>query len=134
MDSELKKKVPNGDGTSVVQPEISAPENLHVNTDVKNQSNNSVPSTSSTPTTAPMSIQIPQNHHGPLQRQGSLPLSPQPMSPDPVHDLPVELLQAGWRKFWSKREQREYYFNKNTNESLWDMPPLTQSVSSISDI
>ncbi|KAL5022155.1 hypothetical protein ScPMuIL_001310 [Solemya velum] len=63
-----------------------------------------------------------QNNHA-LQHQNSL-HSPQPQSPDPVHDLPVELLQAGWRRFWSKREQRPYYFNKNSNESLWDMPQL----------
>ena len=45
---------------------------------------------------------------------------------DPVHDLPLELLQAGWRKFWSKREGRPYLFNKITNQSLWEMPPLRQ--------
>ncbi len=43
---------------------------------------------------------------------------------DPVHDLPMELLQAGWRKFWSKREGRPYLFNKITNQSLWEMPSL----------
>ena len=43
---------------------------------------------------------------------------------DPVHDLPLVLLQQGWRKFWSKREQRPYFFNKITNESLWEMPPI----------
>ncbi|BFZ13338.1 hypothetical protein BsWGS_16377 [Bradybaena similaris] len=59
-----------------------------------------------------------QNSHG------SEPSSPQPMSPDPVHDLPTELLQAGWRKFWSRREGRPYYFNKLTNESLWETPSL----------
>ena len=29
--------------------------------------------------------------------------------PDMEHDLPPELLQQGWRKFWSKRENRIYY-------------------------
>ncbi|KAI1297205.1 hypothetical protein HDE_04734 [Halotydeus destructor] len=48
---------------------------------------------------------------------------PSAHSPDPVHDLPPELLQQGWRRFWSKREGRPYYFNKVTNESLWDTPP-----------
>ncbi|KAJ8302948.1 hypothetical protein KUTeg_019344, partial [Tegillarca granosa] len=73
----------------------------------------------------PLHVQIPPvNNHDKLQRQDSVPFSPQSMSPDPVHDLPVELLQAGWRKFWSKRESRPYFFNKNTNESLWDMPML----------
>ena len=43
---------------------------------------------------------------------------------DPVHDLPLELLQMGWRRFWSRRESRPYFFNKITNESLWDMPQI----------
>ncbi|XP_054720855.1 mRNA (2'-O-methyladenosine-N(6)-)-methyltransferase-like [Uloborus diversus] len=47
-----------------------------------------------------------------------------PNSYDPVHDLPQELLLAGWRKFWSRRENRPYFFNKVTNESLWEMPRL----------
>ena len=83
------------------------------------------------PGPGPLSVDIP-NHHD-IKRQDSLPLSPQPMSPDPVHDLPVELLQMGWRRFWSKREQRPYFFNKNTNESLWEMPhfPGMPSVSKI---
>lgn len=53
-------------------------------------------------------------------------LSPpaQPAVPDPVHDLAPELLQIGWRKFWSKREGRPYFFNKITNESLWETPRL----------
>lgn len=52
------------------------------------------------------------------------PLSPQSLQADPVHDLPVELLQLGWRRFWSKRENRPYYFNKLTNESLWEPPQI----------
>ncbi|GIY13642.1 hypothetical protein CEXT_754131 [Caerostris extrusa] len=64
------------------------------------------------------SIVAPQTSQGPL-------MSPnQYGSNDPVHDLPPELLQAGWRKFWSKRENRPYFFNKITNESLWEMPRL----------
>lgn len=98
----------------------------------------------------------PTKLHPPLQRHSSLPgvhgsgggsasgdkafahnahnnqMSPHtPLSPDPVHDLPVELLQAGWRKFWSKREKMPYYFNKLTNESLWEMPQITAQVDSI---
>ncbi|XP_076336862.1 mRNA (2'-O-methyladenosine-N(6)-)-methyltransferase-like isoform X1 [Tachypleus tridentatus] len=52
---------------------------------------------------------------------------PQIGSPDPVHDLPQELLDAGWRRFWSRREGRPYFFNKLTNESLWEMPRLGNS-------
>ena len=49
---------------------------------------------------------------------------PAPLSPDPVHDLPPELLAAGWRRFWSRREKMPYFFNKITNESRWEMPVL----------
>lgn len=67
------------------------------------------------------------NQHPQFQHQnsfGSMGSPDSPMGQDPVHDLPEELLQIGWRKFWSRREQRPYFFNKITNESLWDMPQL----------
>lgn len=77
---------------------------------------------------------------------GSNPPTPQPQTPaggyampfspgspqmvgDPVHDLPHPLLNAGWRKFWSNREQRPYFFNKFTNESSWEMPVLGTQVA-----
>jgi WW domain. len=44
-------------------------------------------------------------------------------------DLPPELLQQGWRKFWSKRQNRPYFWNKQTGESLWEMPQLKPQVS-----
>ncbi|XP_039632543.1 mRNA (2'-O-methyladenosine-N(6)-)-methyltransferase [Polypterus senegalus] len=53
----------------------------------------------------------------------------QPLSPTatkPVQELPDELIQAGWSKCWSKRENRPYYFNRFTNQSLWEMPVLGQ--------
>nr|CAD7426340.1 unnamed protein product [Timema monikensis] len=34
------------------------------------------------------------------------------------HDLPPELLQQGWRKFWSKRENRPYFWNKLTGDLI----------------
>lgn len=43
-------------------------------------------------------------------------------------ELPIELLQQGWKKFWSKRENRPYFWNKLTGESLWEFPPLRQQV------
>jgi len=49
-------------------------------------------------------------------------------APDPVHDLPAELLAAGWRRFWSRRERRPYFYNKLTSESRWEMPPLSGQV------
>jgi hypothetical protein len=60
-------------------------------------------------------------------------LSPGHGSPDPVHDLHPELLQAGWRHFWSRREGRPYFFNKITNESLWEMPPMPGQGDLLSD-
>jgi beta-lactamase class D len=41
--------------------------------------------------------------------------------------LPVEpdsgiRLPSGWTKGWSKKEERQYYFNTNTGESRWDPP------------
>uniref|UniRef100_A0A8C8MES9 mRNA (2'-O-methyladenosine-N(6)-)-methyltransferase n=1 Tax=Oncorhynchus tshawytscha TaxID=74940 RepID=A0A8C8MES9_ONCTS len=37
-----------------------------------------------------------------------------------------ELVQAGWSKCWSKRENRPYWFNRFTNQSMWEMPILGQ--------
>ena len=61
-----------------------------------------------------------------MTTHGSVTSSPSgSMSPDQsVQDLPQDLLQAGWRKFWSNREKRPYFFNKLTNESLWETPIL----------
>ena len=39
-------------------------------------------------------------------------------------DLPPELLQQGWRKFWSRRENRPYFFNRATGDTMWEMPPI----------
>uniref|UniRef100_A0AAY5F2M5 mRNA (2'-O-methyladenosine-N(6)-)-methyltransferase n=1 Tax=Electrophorus electricus TaxID=8005 RepID=A0AAY5F2M5_ELEEL len=55
--------------------------------------------------------------------QGS-PLTPS--TSKPIQELPDELIQAGWAKCWSKRENRPYYFNRFTNQSLWEMPVLGQ--------
>ncbi|XP_061687628.1 mRNA (2'-O-methyladenosine-N(6)-)-methyltransferase [Syngnathoides biaculeatus] len=54
--------------------------------------------------------------HGP-------PLSPSAAKPP---ELPDELIQAGWSKCWSRRENRPYYFNRFTNQSLWEVPVLGQ--------
>uniref|UniRef100_A0A8C5EM09 mRNA (2'-O-methyladenosine-N(6)-)-methyltransferase n=1 Tax=Gouania willdenowi TaxID=441366 RepID=A0A8C5EM09_GOUWI len=52
------------------------------------------------------------------------PLSPSTASKTP--ELPDELVQAGWSKCWSRRENRPYYFNRFTNQSLWEVPVLGQ--------
>lgn len=48
-------------------------------------------------------------------------------------DLPFELTQQGWRKFWSKRENRPYFWNKLTGESLWEMPVIKPQFDPITD-
>ena len=69
---------------------------------------------------------IPHTHQNLLSPQNS-------SSSDPVHDLPPELLQQGWRKFWSRREGRPYYFNKVTNESIWEMPKFSGQYDPMTD-
>uniref|UniRef100_A0A4W6FHR9 mRNA (2'-O-methyladenosine-N(6)-)-methyltransferase n=1 Tax=Lates calcarifer TaxID=8187 RepID=A0A4W6FHR9_LATCA len=60
---------------------------------------------------------------GSASSQGQ-PLSPSTTSKPP--ELPDELVQAGWSKCWSRRENRPYYFNRFTNQSLWEVPVLGQ--------
>ncbi|XP_053309734.1 mRNA (2'-O-methyladenosine-N(6)-)-methyltransferase [Spea bombifrons] len=68
------------------------------------------------------------NHGSPEEDTALVSLCPStsnsPQLPRPLSDLPDELLQAGWEKCWSKRESRPYYFNRFTNQSLWEMPVL----------
>ena len=49
--------------------------------------------------------------------------------PPGAEELPPDLVNQGWRKLWSKRENRPYFWNKFSGESLWEMPrnfdPLT---------
>lgn len=52
-----------------------------------------------------------------------------PQGPPPVgygEELHPELVNQGWKKFWSKRENRPYFWNKVTGESLWEVPRLQQ--------
>ncbi|KAK0081013.1 hypothetical protein PV325_012942 [Microctonus aethiopoides] len=48
-------------------------------------------------------------------------------------ELSQELQQQGWKKFWSKRENRPYFWNKLTGESLWVMPQLKPQFDPITD-
>ncbi|XP_013987191.1 mRNA (2'-O-methyladenosine-N(6)-)-methyltransferase isoform X1 [Salmo salar] len=75
-------------------------------------------------------------NHGTVKGDTALVMSPtgsvtqgSPVSPStskPMPDLPDELVQAGWSKCWSKRENRPYWFNRFTNQSMWEMPVLGQ--------
>jgi len=64
-----------------------------------------------------MEILTLQGTPGNLFSNGQTPVGPE-------HDLPHQLLELGWRKFWSKRENRWYFWNCNTSESLWEVPPI----------
>jgi phosphorylated CTD-interacting factor 1 len=46
--------------------------------------------------------------------------------PEYGEELNPDLVMKGWKKFWSKRENRPYYWNKTTNESLWETPQLNK--------
>ncbi|GFO20659.1 phosphorylated ctd-interacting factor 1 [Plakobranchus ocellatus] len=118
MSGPLTVELPTSSGA--VSSEVDAPNSTSTSTESR-QRQGSVSSAASTPSSSGAGSSG-------MERQtsvGSHPGSPMsPLSPDPVHDLPPELLQAGWRKFWSRREGRPYYFNKVTNESLWEAPTL----------
>lgn len=48
-------------------------------------------------------------------------------------ELPFELSQQGWKRFWSKRENRPYFWNKMTGESLWEMPFIKAPFDPLTD-
>ncbi|CAH0557430.1 unnamed protein product [Brassicogethes aeneus] len=64
-----------------------------------------------------------------------MPTTPQgaPMNQGVECELPFELQQQGWKRFWSKRENRPYFWNKLTGESLWEMPVLKPQFDPITD-
>ena len=51
-------------------------------------------------------------------------LAAPPPIPGDTQELPPELVAQGWRRLWSRRENRHYFWNHHTNQSLWDLPPL----------
>ena len=72
------------------------------------------------PSTNPLMLSPPQSSSASAHSTSSQSSSGQ----DTAHDLPIDLLNAGWRKYWSRREGRFYFFNKNSNQSVWEMPKL----------
>jgi phosphorylated CTD-interacting factor 1 len=48
-------------------------------------------------------------------------------------ELHHDLVNQGWRKFWSKRENRPYFWNKISGESLWEMPVLNRQFDPLTD-
>ena len=51
-------------------------------------------------------------------------VAPPPDYPHMEVDLPPELLERGWRKYWSRRENRPYFFNLETGVTLWNQPEI----------
>ncbi|KAH8300541.1 hypothetical protein KR018_011962 [Drosophila ironensis] len=81
----------------------------------------------SSPVASCSSPSTPTKTHGPslLDTMAHTPQGPPTLGPGPGgygEELTGELVNQGWRKFWSKRENRPYYWNKVTGESLWEMP------------
>ena len=72
------------------------------------------PGTPGTPSPSPGPLPVPQTPAG----------APPPGHPQFEVDLPPELLQQGWRKYWSRRENRPYFFNRANGETLWEMPEM----------
>ncbi|XP_075680046.1 mRNA (2'-O-methyladenosine-N(6)-)-methyltransferase-like [Dermatophagoides pteronyssinus] len=96
-----------------------------------------IPVSPTTPTAPVPPTSQHLHHHGhqsllsPPQNQNNA--SAATIANDPSHDLPNELLQQGWRKIWSKREGRFYFYNKNTNQSIWEMPKLSNIFDPMTD-
>ncbi|EDW95131.1 uncharacterized protein Dyak_GE22383 [Drosophila yakuba] len=79
----------------------------------------------SSPLASCSSPSTPTKSHAPspLESMAHTPQGPPTLGPGGYgEELTAELVNQGWRKFWSKRENRPYYWNKVTGESLWEMP------------
>ncbi|XP_043648084.1 mRNA (2'-O-methyladenosine-N(6)-)-methyltransferase [Drosophila teissieri] len=79
----------------------------------------------SSPVASCSSPSTPTKTHAPspLESMAHTPQGPPTLGPGGYgEELTAELVNQGWRKFWSKRENRPYYWNKVTGESLWEMP------------
>lgn len=97
------------------------------------------PATPTTPTPATQGPPLsPSSTTKPPELPGNSAPLPSVRAPPPT-DCPVcvcvtdELVQAGWSKCWSRRENRPYYFNRFTNQSLWEVPVLGQHDVIVSD-
>ncbi|KAF6214651.1 hypothetical protein GE061_009394 [Apolygus lucorum] len=88
----------------------------------------------------PTPIKIPPHPHVPIEQHQIAqihPHIPQPphgmANPYMEHEINQELAKHGWKSFWSKRENRPYYWNKTTGESLWEMPVLKPQFDPLTD-
>ncbi|XP_037047936.1 uncharacterized protein LOC119082528 [Bradysia coprophila] len=63
---------------------------------------------------APPTTPDKSSHLDIARTPGSVPIDSEELS----HDL----VNQGWRKYWSKTENQPYFWNKVSGESLWEMP------------
>ncbi|XP_013168370.1 PREDICTED: phosphorylated CTD-interacting factor 1 [Papilio xuthus] len=61
------------------------------------------------------------------------PGAPVPLAQHLAADLHPDLIQQGWRKYWSKRENRPYFWNKISGESMWELPAVKRDFDPITD-
>ncbi|XP_038111047.1 mRNA (2'-O-methyladenosine-N(6)-)-methyltransferase [Culex quinquefasciatus] len=78
------------------------------------------PTTTAAPPMTPTKSTPPDMSHTPQSAPNQTP------GPSYAEELHPELVNQGWRKFWSKREGRPYFWNKLTGESLWETPMLNR--------
>ncbi|KAK2722971.1 mRNA (2'-O-methyladenosine-N(6)-)-methyltransferase-like [Artemia franciscana] len=69
----------------------------------------------------------------PLMQPQQVQVAPPAIIQGDTVDLHPELVQQGWRRCWSRRENRFYFWNFRTNESLWEMPPMHLGFDPVSD-
>lgn len=85
-----------------------------------------VPTTPTTPTT-------PIKSAGSPEFPATTPSGAPGTSMNYGEELSMEMINLGWRKFWSKRENRPYFWNKVTGESLWEWPPAKGTFDPLTD-
>ena len=61
-------------------------------------------------------------------------LAAPPPIPGDTQELHPELVAQGWRRLWSRRENRHYFWNHHTNQSLWELPPLPGARQQVGEI
>ncbi|XP_065360560.1 mRNA (2'-O-methyladenosine-N(6)-)-methyltransferase isoform X2 [Calliphora vicina] len=107
--------------TASILHDPNAPGSTNIMTSLITGANSPAGPTCSSPSTPTKSGPSPMEHMMAHTPQGG----PPPMYTSGGgygEELTAELVNQGWRKFWSKRENRPYYWNKITGESLWEMP------------
>ena len=103
-------------------PPPHAPFPPHINNNVAQHNNHPSASIASMPPLKippPGGLPMAPGTPGTPGTPGPMPVPQTPAgAPPPGHpqfeiDMPPELLQQGWRKYWSKRENRPYFFNRS---------------------